>query len=213
MSDILLEVDDELKAQQIKALWQKYGQTVIGLAVAILIGTTVGVFWHGHQTARLQDQTTQLFAVLQGGDGKNANLEELYTLEKQTDAPLKGLVQLQTAQKQENANDLKGAEKTYDDLANEKSANAIVRDLAIVHRVRLGLVQKEKTDGLLNMIEPLTKDDRPFRGSALELKGLLLKDANKTKEANAVFQQLTDDTKVHVTIIQRAHNFIVYETK
>lgn len=206
MSDILLEVDDELRSQQIRALWARYGQFLISLAVVAVIGTAAGVFWHGHKNQRLEEQTGRLVSVLDHSG--QPDLKAMDKLRKDTLMPLQAVVVLQLAQRQEQANELKNAERTYLKLAHKQSAPPVVREFASLNAARLGLVQGQKGNGLLREVEPLTQKNAPFRGSALELKGLILYQQGKTKQANEIFHALADDADVPNTIRQRAPSFI-----
>src|SRR3990167_8875011 len=45
MSDFFKELEDDIREERIFVLWQKYGNYVIGLALAIIIGTAGGGLW------------------------------------------------------------------------------------------------------------------------------------------------------------------------
>lgn len=214
MSDLLLEVDEEIRAQQIKALWERYGQWVITLGVAVVIGTGIAVAWFNHQNKALEKDTAELVATLQGeGDSKEI-AAKLQTLKTETAAPLNGLVGLYEAQTQEKNGDLQAARNSYQAIAAQLRQPRIVRDLATLQDVRLGILLKDTPEALLPKLDKLTdKKKSAFYASASELKGLLLKQQNKTVEANQIFENLSSDMSVPGTLRQRAKAMIQYEDK
>lgn len=214
MSDnMLLEVEDALRAQQIKALWDKFGQWLIGAVIIIVLGTAVGVIWHGHTTSALSQQTAQLLAFLESDvDGKAAE-SDLAALSAKTDMPLKVIAELYRAQKLEKAKDLKGAQSVYADIAKQGGTPDIMKDLAQLHVVRIGVAMDQKAEDLLPQLDKLTADDAPFRASAMELKGLLLQKQGKNDEANAVFSALSKNDDAPPSLRNRAKALISYEDK
>lgn len=211
MSDMLLEIDEALRAQQIKALWDKYGQWIITAAVAIVVATAVGTWWHAHTNTLLAKDTAELMTLLQNEAENDSTAEKLAAMGKTTHAPLNTLVSLYEAQKLEQANGLKAAQSAYQSIIKDGKAPAVMRDLARVHYVRLGLVLNDKPETLLPVIEPLAKSRTSFKGTALEMKGLLLIKQGKTQEANTLFEILSKDEAVPSTLRQRARSMIHYE--
>lgn len=214
MTDMMLEVDDELRSQQIKAMWAKYGQWAIGLFVITVFATAVGVFWHNHVNSALEADTDRLLTVLQqdSADSKKI-LADMGELQKTTRAPLNSLIAMQQAQRLEQEDNAKAAQDIYQKIIDSKNAPAILHDLATLHRVRLGLIAKDKPETLLPMLEPLLTEKSAFRPSALEMKALLLQQQNKHAEANAIFKALSTDASAPATLRQRAQTLVRYEEK
>lgn len=211
MTDMMLEVNDELRAQQIKALWAKYGQWAIGLFVATVLATALGSFWHNHKNRQLEGGTDQLLALLQTESKDTA--AALGKLQTTAHAPLKAVIALQRAQRLEQDAKAAEARTAYQQIADDRSAPDMLRDLARLHTVRLGLVAKDKPETLLAQLEPLTADKSAFRPSALEMKAILLQQQNKNTEANAILRDLSTDATAPATLRQRALTLISNEAK
>lgn len=213
MSDIMLEVDDEMRSQQLKAMWARYGQWIIGLFVATVLATAIGVLWFNYINGKLEKDTDRLLNVLQQEDpSSKETMAALSDLQKKAAAPLRTIVAMQNAQRLEQAGDIKATADTYQTIIDDRKAPKAYRQLATVHRVRLGLIQKEDADKLLGMIDPLTAEGANFRPSAMELKGVLLQQQGKKAEANAVFQALSTDVTAPNTLRLRAQTMMNYET-
>lgn len=200
MSDILLEVDEALRTQQIKALWSKYGHMVVGAALMAVVGTAIGAAWHGIANSRLEDQTRALKAAVDKGD-----LDAIKAAAGDADKPLWAVGQLYVGQKQEQAKDLKAAGATYEMLRNVSGVPDVLRDLGTVHAVRIGLLTGERNmEDLLADIDPLTKPNSGYQHSAMELKALVLQKLDRNADANAVLEQLSLDGTAPDSVRQRA---------
>lgn len=208
MSDMLLEVDEALRAQQLKALWEQFGQWIIGLAVLAVIGTAVGVTWHNHTNKVLGEQTAQLLTILQNEATSSDTPQQLEALAKKSNLPLQVVAGLYQAQKLEQGNDLKAARQAYGTLMKQSGGPKVLRDLARVHFVRLGMVQKDKPEDLLAAIEPLTAENSFFHASAMEMKATLLVQQGKTKEADAIFSHLAVEQSAPDSIRARAKSMM-----
>ena len=64
MSDIFHEVDEDLRRDRAKALWDKYGIYVLGLAVAIVVVTAGVRGWQYWQETRAQASGDRYLAAL-----------------------------------------------------------------------------------------------------------------------------------------------------
>lgn len=208
MSELMIDVDDALRAQQLKALWDKYGYWVAGVVVAAVLAVGAGGLWYRHLDARLTDQTNRLLTILQEESGNPDTIKSLATLDKEAEFPLKSVTGLYHAQKLEQGKDLAAAQNVYHDMISRKRLPRMVRDLARVHYVRLGLVQSQPAEKLLAAIQPATETNATFRASAMELKGLLLRQLGKKDEANKIFAALSTDSEVAGTLRRRAASLI-----
>ena len=84
MSDIFREVDDDLRREQLKRMWDRYGTYVIGLAVLIVLVTAGWRFYEYWQEQRAEASGDRFVAALRlAEDGKHTEavtaLDELVT--------------------------------------------------------------------------------------------------------------------------------------
>jgi len=57
---LLKDADDALRQEELRALWNEWGSTIIGMALMVVFGTMIGVGWQNWRTSVTQGQTTQL---------------------------------------------------------------------------------------------------------------------------------------------------------
>lgn len=211
MSELMIDIDDAMRAQQMKALWNKYGHWLVGTVAIVLLATIIGLVWHNRLNHRLTEQTNQLLTLLQDEAETPDTTQKLAQLHKDASFPLKSVVGLYRAQKLEQADNLKTAQEVYKEMVDQRRLSPMVRELASLHYVRLGILQGQKADQLLPVINPVADNGQAFRASAQELKGLLLRDSGKIAEANKIFTALSTNAEISATLRQRAKSLIQEE--
>ncbi len=206
MSDLMLEVDDELRSQQLKAFWTKYGQWIIGVITVTILATAIGTFWHNHLNTKLANKTDQVMAVLT--DQPLSATDQYKAMTDQSrdtpNAALGSLMELQKAQLSEQSKNLDQAAKEYESVMTASGTSHTVQDLARLNRVRVGLLRKEPSADLLKTLEPLLNDKSAFRYSAKEFQALILQSENKHDEANKILEVLSNDAGAPASLRDRA---------
>jgi len=74
---LLKDADDALRQDQLKALWDEWGSTIIGVALMVIFGTMIGVGW---QSWQYKLHTTQTSALIQSGaevSGEYAGIQNM----------------------------------------------------------------------------------------------------------------------------------------
>ncbi len=172
MTDIFNEVDEEVRREQLKKLWESYGNYLIALCLVIVAG--VGAWrgyewWQGKQAARSGAAFEQAVELAEGG--KHQESEAAFAkLAADGTAGYRILARLREAA-QLAPTDRKAAVQAYDDIAADKNAGQVIQDLAAVRAGYL-LVDTAPYSELLARLEPLTAADRTFRHTAREILAL-----------------------------------------
>jgi hypothetical protein len=172
VTDIFQEVDEEVRREQLKKLWQQYGNYLIALCVLVVVG--VGA-WRGYQwwEAKQAAQSGAAFeqAVTLAEAGKHQEAEAAFAkLSADGTAGYRGLARLREAAELAGT-DSKGAIAAYDEIAADSGAGQVIRDLAAV-RAGFLLADTAPYSEIRSRLEPLTAADRPFRHSAREILAL-----------------------------------------
>ena len=172
MTDIFQEVDEEVRREQLKKLWQRYGNYLIALCVLVVVG--VGG-WRGYQwwQAKKAAKSGAAFeqAVALAEAGKHQEAEAAFAkLANDGTAGYRVLARLREAAELAPT-DRKAAVDAYDEIAADQSAGQVIQDLAAV-RAGFLLVDTAPYSEILFELEPLTAPDRTFRHSAREILAL-----------------------------------------
>jgi hypothetical protein len=169
VSDIFTEVDEEVRREQLKKLWDQYGNYLV--ALAILIVAAVGG-WRGYQywEAKKAAEAGAAYnaASKLATEGKRDEAQaEFARLATEGTAGYRELARLREAAVVAEK-DPKAAIADYDAIARDFAGQPLVGDLAAA-RAGLLMVDTAKLDEMTARLEPMTKADRPFRHTAREL--------------------------------------------
>jgi hypothetical protein len=172
VADIFHEVDEEVRREQLKKLWDRYSIYLIALAVLIVAG--IGA-WRGYEywVVKKAAAAGAAFeaAVSLSEQGKHSEAEAAFA-KVVTEAPAgyRVLARFRAAAElaQVKSDD---AVKAYDDLAADSTLGPTWQDLAVL-RAGMLLVDSAPLAEMRRRLDPLTEPSRTFRHTARELLAL-----------------------------------------
>jgi hypothetical protein len=172
VTDIFQEVDEEVRREQLKKLWERYGSYLVAACFVVVIG--VGA-WRGYEwwQAKQAAQSGAAFeqAVTLAESGKHQDAATAFAkLAADGTAGYRILARLREAAELA-ATDRKAAVAGYDAIAADNRAGPTIQDLAAV-RAGFLLVDSAPYAEVLHRLEPAAAADRPFRHSAREILAL-----------------------------------------
>ena len=200
------EVDQELRQDKAKALWDNYGPAAIGLAVLVVLGTAAYVgydYFVSTRANRSGDAFSQ--ALNLAHDGKNDEaLAALGQLEKDGHGAYPVLARLRAATVLADKRDTDGAVQAFDAVSADNAVPVSIRDIA---RLRAGilLVDNGSYDDVAKRVEVLAVDTNPLRHSARELLGLAAWKEGRLSDAQKFFDQIGNDEAAPRNVRERAN--------
>jgi hypothetical protein len=205
MSDIFREVDEDLRREQLKKLWDRYGTYVIGLAVLIVVVTAGWRFYEYWEQSRAQASGDRFVAALHlAEDGKHAEAAAaLDELVKDGSGGYPLLATFRSAAEKAAAGDDKGAVAAYDAAAANGSAPTLVRDLARL-RAALILVSTASVDELKKRIGDLADPTSGWRHSGREILGIASFRNGDLAGARKYYEDIANDQQTPQDLRQRA---------
>jgi len=172
VTDIFQEVDEEVRREQLKKVWQRYGNYIIAGCLLLVVGVAG---WRGYDwlEAKRAAESGAAFeqAVTLAESGKPQEAEAAFAkLANDGTAGYRVLSRLREAAELAQS-DPKAAIKAYDEIAADRSAGQVMQDLATL---RAGFLLADQTPyaDMRSRLEPLTGSGRAFRYSARELLAL-----------------------------------------
>ena len=198
MSDdsFIREVNEEMRQDQARALWDRFGPIAIGIAVLAVLVTGAWVAWDYWTTNRANasgDRFSQ--ALVLANEGKNDEaLTALEALEKYGYGAYPLLARMRACTVLAEKGDAAGAVKQFDEVAADNSIPAAIRDMARL-RAALILVDTGSQVDVASRVEPLSADTNPLRHSAREALGLAAWKDGKFKDALTLFDQIAADAQ------------------
>lgn len=207
MSDdsFIREVNEELRQDQAKALWDRYGAILIGIAVAIVLATASYVawdYWNRSRANKSGDDFSQALALANQGKADEA-LAAMQALEKDGYGAYPLLARMRAATLLIERGDFSGAVAAFDAVANDGSIPASIRDIA---RLRAGLVLVDHGTyaDVSRRVELLATDTNPMRHLAREALGLSAWKEGRMTDAQKLFEQISSDGQAPRNARERA---------
>ena len=204
MSELFDEVDEEVRRDQLKRLWDQYSIYIV--AGALLIIAAVGG-WRGYQylEAKKAAEAGVAFdkAVELSDQNKHAEAETAFVdLAAKAPSGYRVLARLRAAAEAGNR-DPQAAAKMYDDIAADRSVGAAEQDLARVRAAGL-LLETSSYPDMLARLEAATAPGATFRHTARELLALSAWRANDTTAARKWLDLIAGDGETPPSLRSRA---------
>ncbi len=194
MSDIFREVDEEVRQDQAKDMWKKYGAYIMGLAILIVV--SVGGFkaWEFYSLQQLEKAGADYLksvALIDSGEDKQA-LEAFQALSQKGSSGFHLLSKFQEAGLLAKTGRGDDAVAIYDTLGNNSSLEDSLRDLARV-RAALLLSATSTLKEVESRIGELAKTKSVWRHSAQEIIAVTAFRTGDFVKATEIFNQLSAD--------------------
>jgi hypothetical protein len=168
VSDIFREVDEEVRREQLKKLWDRYGNYAVAAAVLLVAGIAAwrGYVWWDEKKAAETGAAFEVASSLAEA-GKRGEAEAAFAkIAADGTSGYRQLARLREAAELAQT-DAKAAIAAYDRIAADGSVGPILRDLAALRAGAL-LIDAGAFDGARQQLEPLAAEDRTFRHTARE---------------------------------------------
>lgn len=206
MSDdnIFREVDEDLRREQMAALWDKYGVYVLGVA-ALIIVVVAGYNIYTWRMETRAAETGEAFHEASRLIGENKTVEAsaaLAKLLKSSGDGYRALANLEMAALDVKAGRKAEAIELYDKVSRG-APDPILRDFAKIQATSL-LLDEAGADEIRKRVGGLNTDKNPWRHSAQELLGLAAFRSGEKAESEKIFSQILGDPSAPAEIRRRA---------
>ncbi len=204
MSEIFNEIDEDLRREQLKKLWERYSIFIIAAAILIVAG--VGG-WRGYQylEAKKAAEAGSAFeaAVALSEQGKKSEAEAAFTkIAADGSKGYRGLARLRAAADAAAA-DPKAAAKLYDAITADPGVSVSEQDLARIRSAGL-MMETEPYADMLKRLEPATGEGRTYRHTARELLALSAWRVNDATAARQWLDMIGNDARTPASLRSRA---------
>jgi hypothetical protein len=204
VSELFDEVDEEVRRDQLKKLWDRYSLHII--ALAILIIASVGG-WRGYQylEAKKAAEAGAAFdkAVELSEQSKHAEAEAAFAdLAAKAPSGYRVLARLRAAG-EVASRDPQAAAKMFDEIATDRSVGTAEKDLARIRAAQL-LLESATYPNMLQRLEPATALTSTFRHTARELLALSAWRANDANAARQWLDLIANDGETPQSLRSRA---------
>ena len=204
MSELFDEVNEEVRRDQLKKLWDQYSIYIIALALLIIAG--VGG-WRGYQylEAGKAAEAGAAFdkAVELSEANKHVEAEAAFAdLAAKAPSGYRVLARLRMAAEVANR-DAQAAAKLFDEIAADRSVGTAEQDLARIRAAQL-LLDSTTYPNMLQRLEPATAPTSTFRHTARELLALSAWRANDATATRKWLDLIANDGETPPSLRSRA---------
>ena len=204
MSELFDEVDEEVRREQLKKLWEKYSLFIIG--AALLVIAAVGG-WRGYQyleakkAAEIGDAFNK--AAELSTQNKRAEAEAAFAdLAAKAPSGYRMLARLRAAGEAADR-DPKAASKMFDDIAADRSVGTVEQALARIRAAGL-LLDTASYNDVQQRLQSDAAPDATFRHAARELLALSAYRANDATAARKWLDMIEADNDTPPSLRSRA---------
>lgn len=204
MSEIFNEIDDELRREQLKKIWEKYSIYIVAAAILVVVAVAG---WRAYEYVATQNayKAGAAFdaAVTLSDDNKHAEAEAAFNaLAADAPAGYRTLARLRAAA-EASSRDAQAAVKLYDAIAADTSVGVSERSLATVRAAAL-LVDSDSYDDMVKRLESSAQAGSIYRHTARELLALSAWRNGNAAETRKWLDQIAQDGETPASLRQRA---------
>jgi hypothetical protein len=200
---IFREVDEEVRQEELKKLWDKYGVFVIAAAVVIVLAVAGMKGWKAWTKSRIEASGADFAQAMALADsGKISQAEEkLKALASSGAGGYKALARIKAADL--IAKDKGAKVAAFDAIARDSSIDNTLRQLARIRAAFLRVDEADKSE-MENRLKGLSDPLNPWRHTARELLGLHAWKRGEYEKAGKYFSQILADAATPRDIRVRA---------
>lgn len=203
--DFFREVDEAVRQDRYKALWDKYGLYALAAAILVVVGVAGYKGWTYWQERQAQEAGTKFSqALVQLDSGESAKAQEaLGALAEKGPGGYRVLARFELAYTEGQAGNTDKAVALYDALATDAETDNILKGLATIQAATLRLESADYAE-MERRLKGLIDQNSPWRYSARELLGLSAYRLNNMLEAEKQFSELIADQGTPSNLRERA---------
>ncbi|UPA23629.1 tetratricopeptide repeat protein [Shinella oryzae] len=198
------EVNEELRSDQMRLVWKRFGRILIGIAVLVVLGTIGKVsyeYWRDSQASAAGDEFLAALTLARDGK-KDEALAALGKLEQEGFGSYPVLARMRSASLLAET-DAQGAVNAFTAIAKDTSVPQPVRDAARLRAAYL-LVDTGTYEQVSAEVEQLTTPQSATRHSAREVLGLSAYKHGDYARAKEWFDAILNDNETPRNVANRA---------
>jgi hypothetical protein len=199
------EVNEELRSDQLKFVWRRFGRVIFGLAALVVLATAAYSgyrYWAANQAGDSGDKFLAALALADQNKTDDA-LAALAAIEKDGHGSYPILARMRAATLLAQKGDNAGAIAAFSEIGRESGLLTVIQDAARLRAAFL-LVENGGYDKVSAEVEELAVPKNAFRHSAREALGLAAYKQGDFVKARQWFQAIIDDAEAPRNVANRA---------
>lgn len=208
MADILREIDEDLRRDNLVKLWRRYGIWII-MGAALIIAMAAGlIFWREYRSERHAAEAERYAAILNETANIPADMAAALSDFARNAEAYKALARLQQAAALIDAGQEQAALTVYQEIARDTQVDNMFRNAALVLWGQRALANEEPVT-IEAMMSPVLKPQAPFHFTGRELLGLAMLKSGNMASAKEIFQALADEPQAPAALRARSAELLL----
>lgn len=204
MTDIFSEIEEDIRKDRAKRIWQRFGKYVIGAAVLLVLvvgGWRVYEGWADSRAAAAGDRFLDAVTLLE--ENPQTGIEALEAVAADSPASYGALARFRVASALAQDGNFDEAIAHFRELTSDSSLDPLVRDVA---SIRLGylLLDHGSAADVEGLLLELSDTTHPFSHSAREIRAFAAMKAGNREQALGLFLELVSDFNSPESVRSRA---------
>ena len=208
---LIREVDEELREEQMKRLWQRYGKFVVGIAVLIVAIVAGNQIWQSQQLSARSAESKQYFdaQTLAASGNTQEALAAMQSLAGSASTGYGVLAQFQEAALLAEKGDHANASQLYQQIARDTLGDVALSGLANVMSAMVDVNAGGYDRAALEFrLTAMSEDTHPYRFSARELLAVIAIEHSDNDKAKLALDALINDQATPQNIRLRAQSML-----
>ncbi len=202
----LREIKQELDRERLENFWKRYGTLIIGAGAAVIVAVAGFQIWSSMERRAAQEAGAAYEQALDDVFAKKLDDASVKFSEISKSGPagyglLAGMQYAATLMEQGKTAE---AVAEFEKVSKRGGGDPLIRSFAELQAASLRLGDADFNE-MQNRLNPLIKEDQPWRFNAQELLGIAAAKAGKLDEAKAAFEKIVAEPRTPPAIRQRAN--------
>ncbi len=207
--EFIREVEEELKQEKLIELWKRWGNWLIGGAVAVVLATAGWVAWQNWRESQRREEAERFAAVerlvVEGRDSEAVPALENFA--REASHGFATVARLLAAAAAARTKDAATAASLLERVAEDAHADPLLRDAALV-QLLARRIDSDEPGSLRERLKPLAADGNPWRHAARLLLAAVELRAGQREAAATTLERLLEDTAAPAGLRARAQELL-----
>jgi hypothetical protein len=200
------EVDEEVRQDEYKKIWDRYGTLMMAVATLVVVGVGGLKGWQYYQQKQSEEAAVVYFDALKKSEAGKPD-DAIGALKAINQAGYGQLARLEQASQLAKKGDAAKAIAAYDAFALDGQNQPVLQDVARIRAAYL-LVDTAKPDELLTRLGRYDKDGNAWRHQAREVFGMVAWRTGDFTMADRYMNAIVADPETPAALRQRAQMMV-----
>ena len=205
MSDILRQVDEDLRKDRLLRIWKLYGIYIVGFILLILIALAIHQYYLSSTKLRNEEIVEKYINAINTTD-KNISINQLIDLDESSNEYIKGLAKLKRAELYYSTDKKDEAVNLLESISKDDSLDEVIRHLSLYKYLMIKLDVLDQ-DLLIEIIDSNDLKESKFKYYFKELKALKLLIVGEREKSLLTFEAIINDEKSPIDLKIRSEKF------